>query len=242
VLTPTIREIRLRVPETFSFHAGDYVQVAIPTDASAGHGHPLRRAYSMANSPGEHRGEIVLNVRLASAPANHPGVPSGSGSTFLFHTKAGDTLRLFGPFGTFHASDSEREMVLVGGGAGMAPLRAIVVDQLRNRGTSRRISYWYGARDAREMFYAEQFETLAREFRNFTWHPAVSEQTQGAPANLHVGFVHDVFEREFLKGAMNPASAEYYLCGPPVMLDACRKLLRRWGVPDAQIFFDDFGS
>jgi Na(+)-translocating NADH:ubiquinone oxidoreductase F subunit len=231
-LTPTIREIRIRVPQHFAFRAGDYVQIAVPPDASASGraGRPMRRAYSMANYPGETPGEIVLNVRLAMPPESNPDAPAGSGSTFLFQAAPGDTLQLYGPFGTFHASNSTREMVLIGGGAGMAPLRAIVLDQLRNCRTSRPISYWYGARNAQEMFYAEEFSALTREYRNFSWHPVVS------------GYMHEVFEREFLERAGAADSREYYLCGPPVMLDACRKLLHRWGVPDSQVFFDDFGS
>jgi len=167
--------------------------------------------------------------------------PYGAGSTFLFHAAPSDRLRLYGPFGTFHATDSEREMVFIGGGAGMAPLRAIILDQLRNQRTQRRIHYWYGARSGLELYYADDFVRLAREFRNFSWHPALSEANPGG-VPVHTGHIHEVVLREFLASHADPTTCDYYLCGPPVMLDACRKMLRALHVPDEQVFFDDFGN
>jgi Na(+)-translocating NADH:ubiquinone oxidoreductase F subunit len=264
-VTPTIRELRLRVPREFEFRAGDYVQIAIPphrlnladvvvpepfdqgwdrlrAHASTAHPRALRRAYSMANFPGESPGELVLNVRLSVPPFGQRDAPCGAGSTFLFHASAGDRLRLYGPFGTFHATHGSREMVFIGGGAGMAPLRALILDQLRNHRTQRRISYWFGARSALEMFYAEEFEQLAAECPNFTWHPAVSEASTAPGSTTHIGHIHEVVAREFLSRHADPGGCEYYLCGPPVMLEACRKLLSSLHVPDEHVFFDDFGS
>jgi Na+-transporting NADH:ubiquinone oxidoreductase subunit F len=265
-LTPSIKELRLRVPTTFTFRAGDYVQVAIPAQKLSlapvevperfselwtplrEHGSapksPVRRAYSMVNAPAEAPGEILLNVRLALNPSNDRANPSpaGAGSTFLFRAAPGDRLHLYGPFGTFHAQSNSREMVFIGGGAGMAPLRSIILDQLRNRRATRCMSYWYGARSPLEMFYAEEFEQLAREFSNFSWHPAQSENGAGATPPAHAGHIHEVVAREFLSKHADPAACEYYLCGPPMMLEACRRLLKSAHVPDEQVFFDDFGS
>jgi Na+-transporting NADH:ubiquinone oxidoreductase subunit F len=209
------------------------VQIAIPRHRSTADT-PVRRAYSMANFPGEAPGELVLNVRVTTPPY-------GAGCTFLFHAAPGDRLSLYGPFGTFHATDGEREMVFIGGGAGMAPLRAIILDQLRNQRTQRRIHYWYGARSGLELYYADDFAQLAREFANFSWHPALSEAN---PADLPIptGHIHEVVLRELLASHADPTTCDYYLCGPPIMLDACRRMLRALHVPNEQVFFDDFGN
>jgi Na+-transporting NADH:ubiquinone oxidoreductase subunit F len=234
-LTPTIKELRLKVPQQFAFRAGDYVQIEIP---SAG-GVPVRRAYSMANAPHEQAAIVVLNVRLAAAPAH--SLPGGVGSTFLFNAEAGARLRVLGPFGTFHAQESGRGMMFIGGGAGMAPIRSIIVDQLRARRTTREIHFWYGARSPEELYYDDELNELAREFANFRWHPTCSEASGSAAAG-HIGHVHEVVRREYLSAEHHAAACDWYLCGPPRMLDACRKMLKAAGVPDEQVFFDDFGS
>jgi Na+-transporting NADH:ubiquinone oxidoreductase subunit F len=235
-LTPTIKELRLKVPQDFAFRAGDYLQVEIPAQGSAP---SVRRAYSMANAPQERPGTIVLNVRLAAAPS--PKVPGGAGSSFLFNAVPGARLHAFGPFGTFHAQDNNRPMIFIGGGAGMAPIRSIIVDQLRFRRTTREIHYWYGARSPEELYYAEDMSELAREFMNFKWHPAYSEAAGDTPAT-HVGHVHEIVRREHLSRRQDAATCDWYLCGPPRMLEACRKMLKAAGVPDEQVYFDDFGN
>jgi Na+-transporting NADH:ubiquinone oxidoreductase subunit NqrF len=237
-LTPTIKELRLRVPNNFTFRAGDYVQVEVPMTGTDRPG-PVRRAYSMANSPNEAPGEIVFNVRLAAPPAPH--LPSGTGSSFLFHATPGEQLRLYGPFGTFHALENGREMVFIGGGAGMAPIRSVILDQLRERRTTRRIHFWYGARSPQELFYTEELAELTREFPNFSWHPAYSESAADESSPGQAGHVHEVVQREFL-ASQDAAACDWYLCGPPRMLDACRHMLLAAGVPDEQVFFDDFGG
>jgi Na+-transporting NADH:ubiquinone oxidoreductase subunit F len=235
-LTPTIKELQLNVPQGFAFRAGDYVQIEIRGQGSA---LPVRRAYSMANAPHERPGTILLNVRLAAAPSAK--FPSGAGSTFLFNAVAGCRLHAFGPFGTFHAQENARPMMFIGGGAGMAPIRSIIVDQLRFRRTAREIHYWYGTRSPDELYYAHELSELAREFANFKWHPAYSEAPGDAPA-AHVGLIHEIVRREHLSHRQDAAACDWYLCGPPRMLEACRKMLHAAGVPDEQVFFDDFGS
>lgn len=266
-LTPTIKELRLRAisAKPFEFRAGDYMQVEIPrhripivaldipqahqrvwsawrSNAVSVAPRPVRRAYSMANYPGEWPSEVVLNVRFAPPPVDRAMLSCGNGSTYLFHSRTGDRLTLRGPFGTFHANASEREMIFIGGGAGMAPLRSILFDDLYRKGSRRVISYWYGARTEQDLFYAAEFEELARQFKNFSWHVALSQPTGDAEKARRAGFIHQVVLTEYLERHSDPASCEYYLCGPPAMLSACRTMLAALSVPDQQIFFDDFGS
>ncbi|MEQ8486741.1 MAG: NADH:ubiquinone reductase (Na(+)-transporting) subunit F [Pseudomonadales bacterium] len=200
------------------------------------------RAYSLANYPGEGN-ELILNVRIATPPADADGqVPPGIVSSFLFSLTAGDRVALTGPFGEFVAAESDREMVFVGGGAGMAPMRSHILDQLLRLKTGRMVSFWYGARSLGELFYAELFDELAERFDNFTWHVALSDPLPEDDWDGPTGFIHDVLYDQYLSDHPMPERCEYYVCGPPVMNQAVIGLLEDLGVEDEQIAFDDFGS
>ena len=262
-----IREITLAVPagEPFTFRAGGYIQVECPpysarfrdfviepeyrsewdrldiwryaTETSRG----TTRAYSLANHPGEPG--IMLNVRIALPPPGAPpSAPPGIVSSYLFKLKQGDQVTISGPFGAMHASDSDREMVFVGGGAGMAPLRSLILDQLIGIGTRRPISFWYGARSQRELFYADQFEALAAAHPNFRWTVALSEPLPDDEWSGPRGFIHEVLYAHLLKDPPEPEECEYYLCGPPLMIKAVTRMLNDFGVPPENIRFDDFGD
>ncbi len=192
----------------------------------------------MANRPADD-GHVVLNIRLAVPP---PGTdaPPGIVSSYLFGLAPGDTVEVAGPYGDFGAQDSRREMVFIGGGVGMAPLRAIIHDQLERVKTRRRISYWYGARSEADAFYTEELQALADAHDNFTFALALSDPT--SPTAAHRGFIHEVAQREYLEAHPEPEACEYYLCGPPLMIAAVRAMLDGLGVEDEMIFFDDFGG
>lgn len=263
-----MKEIVLALPpeESLTFRAGSFVQVAVPPYRLAYRdldvpevyradwdrldlwrhvascGEATTRAYSLANHPGE-PGLLMLVVRLATPPPGaRPDVPPGVGSSYLFGLRVGDRVTVSGPYGSFFAEDSEREMVFVGGGAGMAPMRAHILDQVERRRTTRRISFWYGARSLKELFYAEVFERLAREHANFTWHVALSEPRPEDAWKGPTGFIHEVLEREHLRAHPAPEAAEYYLCGPPLMIRAVTHLLLSLGVEPQDIHADDFGG
>ncbi|SEA46470.1 NADH:ubiquinone reductase (Na(+)-transporting) subunit F [Microbulbifer marinus] len=275
-LTPFIKEIHLRLPDTagFDFRAGSFVQVEVPphrlqladlpvdTDfradwrqwrlaAPAEHLEPVRRSYSMANAPGESMANapveamsgncIVLNVRIQPPPQDNGAVPGGVGSSYMFNLQPGDQLKVSGPFGNFHAADTDREMVIIGGGAGMAPLRSIIVDQLRNRGSDRKISFWYGARSLREVFYADEFHQLATEHSNFCWRLGLSEPRAEDNWSGASGFISDIVAEQYLRDHPQIGNCEFYLCGPPPMLKACIAMLTQLGVTEDRIAFDDFG-
>ena len=198
------------------------------------------RAYSMANHPAE--GNIIkLNIRIATPP---PGldVPPGVCSSYVFNLKPGDDVIVSGPYGEFFAKETQREMCYIGGGAGMAPLRSHIFDLLYTKKSKRRISYWYGARSLREMFYQDEFEQLAKDNPNFSWHVALSEPLPEDNWTGSVGFIHQVVLNEYLKNHEDPTDIEYYLCGPPMMLSAVQKMLYDLGVEREMIEFDDFGS
>lgn len=199
------------------------------------------RAYSMANYP-EEKGIIMLNVRIATPPPNLPDAPPGQMSSFIFNLKPGDKVTISGPYGEFFAKDTNNEMVFVGGGAGMAPMRSHIFDQLRRLHSKRKISYWYGARSLREMFYVEDFDMLAKENENFEWHVALSEPLPEDNWNGDVGFIHQVLYDKYLKDHPAPEDCEYYLCGPPMMISAVTKMLDDLGVEPDNILFDDFGG
>ena len=198
------------------------------------------RAYSMANYP-EEKGVIMLNVRIASPPPNVPKAPPGIMSSYIFSLKPGDKVTISGPYGEFFVQDTEAEMIYIGGGAGMAPLRSHIFDLTKRLKSKRTISYWYGARSLREVFYADEFDRLAEEFPNFTWHLALSEPLPEDNWTGLVGFIHQVLYDEYLKTHPAPEDCEYYFCGPPMMNAAVVKLLDDMGVEDENIFFDDFG-
>lgn len=202
---------------------------------------PVERAYSMANYPDE-RGIIMLNMRISIPPPNTEGVPPGKMSSYLFGRKPGDKVTISGPFGDFFARETDKEMVFVGGGAGMAPMRSHIFDQLRRLKSTRKISFWYGARSKREMFYVDDFDTLAAEHDNFEWHVALSNPLPEDNWSGYTGFIHSVLYREYLKTHPAPEDCEYYLCGPPMMITAVIEMLLDLGVERENIMFDDFGS
>ena len=263
-----IREVVLELPEdeTLDFRAGSFVQVTAPAyrarfrdfhiDASVRDEWdrldlwryqvespaPTTRAYSLANPPQEDRIAVLL-VRLATPPAGAPAdVPPGIVSSFLFQVRPGDAVTVAGPYGHFFAGEGDREMIFVGGGAGMAPLRSHILDQLLRLRTGRRIGFWYGARNRRDLFYAEEFDRLQADHENFRWTVALSEPGPEDDWSGDVGFIHDVLYRGYLAEHACPEECEYYLCGPPLMAKATQAMLRRLGVPPESVHFDDFGT
>ena len=263
-----IREIVAELPEgeSIDFRAGSFAQVTAPAyearfrdfsiDAPVRDewdrlnlwryevvsAVPTTRAYSLANPPMEDR-IVMLLVRLATPPAGQPEeVPPGVVSSYLFKVQPGEALAIAGPYGHFFATESEREMIFVGGGAGMAPLRSHILDQLLRIGTTRRISFWYGARNRRELFYADEFDRLQAEHANFSWTVALSEPGPEDDWDGEVGFIHDVLHRRYLAEHPKPEECEYYLCGPPLMAQATQAMLERLGVPPENVRFDDFGA
>jgi Na+-transporting NADH:ubiquinone oxidoreductase subunit F len=202
---------------------------------------PVSRAYSMASYPGE-EGIIMLNVRIASPPPNMPNVPPGKMSSFIFNLKPGDEVTISGPFGEFFARETDNEMVFVGGGAGMAPMRSHIFDQFRRLHTDRRVSFWYGARSSREAFYQEDFDEIAAENENFEWHLALSDPLPEDNWAGATGFIHQVVYDQYLKNHPAPEDIEYYMCGPPMMNQAVINMLLDLGVEPENILLDDFGE
>jgi len=201
----------------------------------------VSRAYSMANYPGE-QGIVMLNVRIATPPPGAAAdVPPGVVSSWIFSLKPGDTAVVSGPFGEFFAKETEAEMVFVGGGAGMAPMRSHIFDQLERLHTSRKITFWYGARSLRELFYADDFNRLQEKYPNFTWHVALSEPLPEDDWQGETGFIHQVLHDKYLGDHPAPEACEYYLCGPPVMTNAVIGMLDSLGVDRESILMDDFG-
>jgi Na+-transporting NADH:ubiquinone oxidoreductase subunit F len=200
------------------------------------------RAYSMANYPLE-KGIVMLNVRIATPPpGSDPSVPPGIMSSYIFGLKPGDRVVISGPYGDFFARESDNEMVFIGGGAGMAPMRSHIFDQLRRRKTQRKMSFWYGARSRREIFYEDEFEALAREHDNFEWHVALSDPQPEDNWTGLTGFIHKVVLDNYLAEHRAPEDCEYYLCGPPMMNVAVIKMLEDLGVEKENILLDDFGG
>lgn len=261
-----IKELVLELPtgENVDFRAGGYIQIECPAyeidyktfdidqeyhedwdkfniwQYKAINKEPCTRAYSMANYPDE-KGIIMLNVRIASPPPGTQGIPPGIMSSYIFNLKPGDKVTISGPFGEFFARDSDREMVFVGGGAGMAPMRSHIFDQLRRLATDRKVTFWYGARSKREMFYVEDFDKLAAENPNFTWHVALSDPMEEDSWTGLTGFIHNVLHDEFLKHHTAPEDCEYYMCGPPIMNSSVTNMLIDMGVEPEDIMLDDFG-
>lgn len=200
------------------------------------------RAYSMANYP-EEKGLIMLNVRIASPPSNAgDDIPPGQMSSYIFNLKPGDKVTISGPFGEFFAKDTDKEMVFIGGGAGMAPMRSHIFDQLRRIHSKRKISFWYGARSLREMFYTEDFDQLAADNPNFEWHVALSDPLPEDNWEGYTGFIHNVLYENYLKDHPAPEDCEFYMCGPPMMNAAVIKMLEDLGVEPESIMLDDFGG
>jgi len=198
------------------------------------------RAYSMANYPDEN-GIIMLNIRIASPPPEKPDVPPGKMSSYLFGLKPGDRVTISGPYGEFFAKDTDKEMVFIGGGAGMAPMRAHIFDQLKRLHSQRKISFWYGARSRKEIFYQEDFDNLQKEFPNFKWHVALSAPLPEDNWQGYCGFIHSVVLNNYLLNHPAPEECEYYICGPPLMNSAVLKMLDDLGVEPENIMYDEFG-
>lgn len=263
-----IKELTLKIPEgeVVPFRAGGYVQLEVPPHevhykdfdiAKEYHedwdnfnlwrytskvDEPVIRAYSMANYP-EEKGIIKFNIRIASPPPRGPeGIPPGQMSSYVFSLKPGDKITVSGPYGEFFAKDTKAEMVFIGGGAGMAPMRSHIFDQLKRLKSDRKISFWYGARSKREMFYVEDYDGLAAEFDNFEWHVALSDPQPEDNWEGYTGFIHNVLYEEYLKDHPAPEDCEFYMCGPPVMNAAVIKMLKDLGVEDENILLDDFGG
>ncbi|NJO88552.1 MAG: NADH:ubiquinone reductase (Na(+)-transporting) subunit F [Chloroflexia bacterium] len=267
-----IKEFVVKLPEgeTLDFRSGGYIQIDVPKidvnfkdmvieeeyhedwnkfnmwDLKMRNPEPTYRAYSMANHPAE--GNIVmLNIRIATPPWDRAkngfmNVNPGVCSSYIFSRKPGDKVMVSGPYGEFFIKDTKREMMFIGGGAGMAPMRSHIFDQFKTQGTDRKATFWYGARSKREIFYEDEFRDLEKQFPNFEFTIALSEPMESDNWNGPVGFIHQVILDNYLKNHEEPEEIEYYLCGPPMMNDAVQKMLYDLGVPDEMIAFDDFGS
>ena len=261
-----IKELVLELPadEKIHFRAGGYIQIECPPynlkysefeipqeyrddwdkfkmwDITAQVTEPVMRAYSMANYPEEDE-IIMLNVRIASPPPK-TNFPAGKMSSYIFDLKPGDQVTVSGPFGEFFARDTDKEMVFIGGGAGMAPMRSHIYDQLRRLKSKRKMTFWYGARSLREAFYVEEFDQLAAENPNFTWFMGLSDPLPEDNWTGYTGFIHNVLYENYLKDHPAPEDCEYYLCGPPMMNSSVTKLLLDLGVEPENIMFDDFGG
>ncbi len=263
-----IKELVLELPEgeNVDFRAGGYIQIECPPhevsykDFEIGQQfhedwdhfniwryksvvkEPVMRAYSMANYP-EEKGLIMLNVRIASPP---PGasdeIPPGQMSSYIYSLKPGDKVTISGPFGEFFAKETDNEMVFVGGGAGMAPMRSHIFDQLKRLNSKRKMSFWYGARSKKEMFYVDDFDGLAEECDNFDWHVALSDPKEEDNWEGYTGFIHNVLYENYLKDHPAPEDCEFYMCGPPMMNAAVIAMLEDLGVERENILLDDFGG
>ena len=263
-----IKELVLDLPEgeILNFQAGGYIQIDIPEytglrygdfdvedqyhpdwdqykiwDLVANNDEPVFRAFSMANHPAEGN-RIMLNVRIATPPPKlWNDVPPGIASSYIFNLKAGDKVTISGPYGEFFIKDTDREMIYIGGGAGMAPMRSHLFHLFYTLNTGRKVSFWYGARSVREMFYDDDFKQIEAEFPNFNYKVALSEPLPGDDWDGPVGFIHQVVQDNYLKDHEDPSEVEYYMCGPPMMITACENMLFDMGVEEEMIAYDVFG-
>jgi Na+-transporting NADH:ubiquinone oxidoreductase subunit F len=263
-----IKELVLELPEgeDVGFKAGGYIQIECPPHKVAYKDFDIEeeyhedwdkfniwqyesivddeaiRAYSMANYPGE-KGIIKLNVRVASPPPRAPkSTPPGVMSSYIFGLKPGDKVTISGPYGEFFIQETKAEMVYIGGGAGMAPLRSHIFELFKRNETNRKVSYWYGGRSAKELFYLDEFEELAEKNENFSLNIALSDPLPEDNWSGYKGFIHQVLLEEYLSKHPNPEDLEYYVCGPPMMLSAVRNMLDDLGVEPDSVLFDDFGG
>ena len=263
-----IKELVLNLPEgeNLNFEAGGYIQIDIPEyhnlafsqfsvgeeyhpdwdkykiwDLVANNEEDIFRAYSMANHPAEGN-QVRLNVRIATPPPPlWNEVPPGLASSYIFNLKAGDKVTVSGPYGEFFIKDTDKEMIYIGGGAGMAPMRSHLFHLFHSLKTKRKVSFWYGARSVREMFYDEHFKQIAKEFPNFTYKVALSEPMDEDNWTGSTGFIHQVLHDEYLGKHEDPTEIEYYMCGPPPMINACDNMLDNLGVDREMIAYDSFG-
>ncbi len=263
-----IKELVLKLPEgeDVNFRAGGYVQLECPKYTipykdfdieekfrgdwerfnffdivAKNNDDDVVRAYSMANYP-EEKGILKFNIRIATPPPGSKDIPAGIMSSYVFNLKPGDKVTVFGPFGDFFAKDTDAEMVFIGGGAGMAPMRSHIFDQLKRLKSDRKISFWYGARSMREAFYVDEYDKLAEENDNFEWHLALSDPQPEDNWDGPTGFIHQVLYDNYLKDHPAPEDCEYYMCGPPMMNAAVIKMLEDIGVEPENILLDDFGD
>ena len=263
-----IKELVLNLPEgeNLEFEAGGYIQIDIPEyhnltfsdfdiekeyhpdwdqykiwDLVANNEEPVFRAYSMANHPAEGN-RVMLNVRIATPPPPlWNEAPPGLASSYIFNLKPGDKVTVSGPYGEFFIKDTQREMVYIGGGAGMAPMRSHLFHLFQTLKTGRQVSFWYGARSVREMFYDEHFKDIEKKFPNFTYNVALSEPMDEDNWSGHKGFIHQVLHDEYLMKHDDPTEIEFYMCGPPPMINACDSMLDSLGVDKEMIAYDSFG-
>ena len=263
--------VKLPEGETLNFKSGSYIQIDVPqvtVDYSKDidvedefkedwdklgiwklkmtNPEPTFRAYSMANHPAESN-MVMLNIRIATPPWDRSAgtfmnVNPGVCSSFIFSRKPGDKVMISGPYGEFHIKDTDREIMFIGGGAGMAPMRSHIFHLFKTLKTTRKVSFWYGARSRREIFYENDFKQIEAEFPNFSFNIALSEPKPEDNWDGYVGFIHKVIEDNYLKNHQEPEEIEYYLCGPPMMTAAVTKMLDDYGVPPEMIAFDDFGG
>ena len=263
--------VKLPEGETLNFKSGSYIQIDVPqvtVDYSKDievedefkedwdklgiwklkmtNPEPTFRAYSMANHPAESN-MVMLNIRIATPPWDRSAgtfmnVNPGVCSSFIFSRKPGDKVMISGPYGEFHIKDTDREIMFIGGGAGMAPMRSHIFHLFKTLKTTRKVSFWYGARSRREIFYENDFKQIEVEFPNFSFNIALSEPKPEDNWDGYVGFIHKVIEDNYLKNHQEPEEIEYYLCGPPMMTAAVTKMLDDYGVPEEMIAFDDFGG
>lgn len=262
-----IKELTLALPEgeSVNFRAGGYVQLECPPyeinfsdfdiedqyrgdwehfgffNLKAVNKEDTIRAYSMANYP-EEKGVVKFNIRIATPPPRTEGINPGIMSSYVFNLKPGDKVTVYGPFGEFFAKDTDAEMVFVGGGAGMAPMRSLIFDQLKRLNSKRKMSFWYGARSLRELFYQDEYDMLAAENDNFVWHVAMSDPQPEDNWEGKTGFIHNVLFEEYLKDHPAPEDCEFYMCGPPIMNQSVIKMLEDLGVEPENIMLDDFGG
>lgn len=263
--------VKLPEGEHLDFQSGGYIQIDVPPvevdfgkdieveeeyrdewdqynmwDLKMKNNEDIFRAYSMANQPAEGN-IIILNIRIATPPFDRKtgkfmNVNPGICSSFLFSRKPGDKVTISGPYGEFFIKDSKREMMFIGGGAGMAPMRSHIFDLFKTKKTDRKATFWYGGRSIRELFYIDEFEEIDKNFPNFNFHVALSEPKPEDNWKGYVGFIHQVILDNYLKDHPEPEEIEYYICGPPMMNDAVLKMLEDYGVPPEMIAFDDFGG
>jgi Na+-transporting NADH:ubiquinone oxidoreductase subunit F len=262
-----IKELVIGLPEgeSVDFKAGGYIEIEVPPHTLEYQNfdiderflsdwtkfkmfqykshvyNPVTRAYSMANYPGE-QGIIKLNVRIASPPPGQAAIPPGQVSSYIFNLQPGDDVTICGPFGEFFMDDSDSEIILIGGGAGMAPMRSHIFDLFKAKKTNRQVSFWYGGRSLKELFYIEDFKEIERNHDNFSFHLALSDPLPEDNWEGHTGFIHNVLYDQYLKDHPAPEDVNYYICGPPMMNQAIFDLLDSLGVEQENIHFDDFGG